>query len=278
MLAANSQLFYTCFMRIFTAILLSAALSACSSDSDDDTIVDDVRAPEVIYNEAQDNLEEGNYKTAAEGFLQVERDHPYSKWANQAQVQAAYSYYKNEKYDDAVNTLERFVKLNPGNQDVPYAYYLIALSFYNQISDVGRDQEMTNRARDALKNVAVRYPDSDYGKDAKFKLDLVEDHLAGKEMEVGRYYLKRRDYVGAVNRFKRVVEDYPTTVQAEEALYRLVEAYDAMGVTPEAQKYASVLGYNYPGGEWYKNAYDLVLEGKEPVTAAGSKESWYKIW
>lgn len=264
-------------MRFFTIVLFLSSLAACSGDKKEE-LVDDVRAPEVIYNEAQDNLEEGNYKTAAEGFLAVERDHPYSKWANQAQVQAAYAYYQDEKYDDAINTLERFVKLNPGNQDVPYAYYLIALSHYNQISDVGRDQEMTIKAREALKNVAVRYPESDYGRDAKFKLDLVEDHLAGKEMEVGRYYLKRRDYVGAINRFKRVVEDYPTTVQAEEALYRLVESYQALGVIPEAQKYASVLGHNYPSGEWYKNAYALVLEGKEPVTASGSKESWYKIW
>jgi outer membrane protein assembly factor BamD len=264
-------------MRILTIVLFLSALAACSGDGDK-KLKDDVRAPEIIYNEAQDNLEQGNLKTAAEGFLEVERDHPYSKWATQAQVQAAYAYYKNEKYNDAIDTLERFVKLNPGNQDVPYAYYLIALSYYNQISDVGRDQEMTMKAREALKNVATRYPGADYGKDAKFKLDLVEDHLAGKEMEVGRYYLKRRDYIAAVNRFKKVVTDYPTTAQAEEALYRLVEAYTALGITPEAQKYASVLGYNYPGGEWYKNAYELVLDGKEPVTSSGSKGSWYKFW
>ena len=216
-------------------------LSACASDDDKPsaTLEEEKISAEQQYNKAQNKLEELNYKTAAEAFLEIERQYPYSKWAITAQIQAAYAYYKNEKYDDAIGTLERFIKLNPGNENVPYGYYLIALSYYNQISSVSRDQGVTLKARKALNDVATRYPDSDYGRDSRFKLDLVEDHLAGKEMSVGRYYLERKRYIGAINRFKIVVEEYPTTAQVEEALHRLVESYLALGVIPEAQKYAA---------------------------------------
>jgi outer membrane protein assembly factor BamD len=187
-----------------------------------------------------------------------------------------------EKYDDAIGTLERFIKLNPGNENVPYGYYLIALSYYNQISSVDRDQGITIKARKALGDVASRYPDSDYGRDSRFKLDLVEDHLAGKEMTVGRYYQTRKRYIGAINRFKSVVEEYPTTAQVEEALHRLVECYLSLGVIPEAQKYAAVLGANYPDSPWYKDSYDLLIGGKlESSGSSGSSsagESWYKVW
>ena len=254
------------YKRIILSLVLVFTLTSCSGDGDKELGEDNTTPPEVLYNTAQDALVEGNYKNAAKNFLEVERQHPYSKWAAQAQIQAAYAYYKGEKYDDAVSTLERFVKLNPGNVDAPYAYYLISLCYYNQISDVGRDQEMTLLSEKALKDVTARFPDSDYARDAKLKLDLVEDHLAGKEMEVGRYYLKRGDYIAAVNRFKKVVEQYATTSQVEEALHRLVESYVAMGVIPEAQKYAAVLGYNYPGGKWYEKSYDLILN------ASGNKE------
>lgn len=223
----------------------------------------DPTPPEKLYAEAQDEFEEGNYKSAAEGFLEVERQHPYSKWAMPAQVQAAYAQYKNEKYNDAIATLERFIKLNPGSADVPYCYYLIALSYYNQISDVGRDQLMTLSAMDSLNNVVDKFPGTDYARDARLKLDLVEDHLAGKEMTVGRYYLNKREYIGAINRFKKVVDEYQTSAQVEEALYRLVECYMSLGIRPEAEKYAAVLGYNYPGGEWYQDAYNLLNENKD---------------
>ena len=243
------------------ALALCFLTIACSGSSKKDK-VEDSKPPEELYSEAQDNFEEGNYKTASEGFLEVERQHPYSKWAQPAQVQAAYAFYKNEKYSDAISTLERFIKLNPGSQDVPYCYYLIALSYYNQISDVGRDQQMTADAMNALKNVQDKFPGTDYARDAALKLDLVEDHLAGKEMAVGRYYLERHEYIGAINRFRKVVNEYETSAQVEEALYRLVESYTMLGIKPEAEKYAAVLGYNYPGGEWYQDAYDL-LNGKE---------------
>lgn len=243
--------------------ILTLCLVACGSGKKD-LEKEDTRPPEEIYNSATKKLDEHSYKSAAKEFLNVEKEHPYSKWAGSAQIQAAYAYYKAEQYDDAINTLQRFTKMSPGSPDVSYAYYLIALSYYNRISDVGRDQDMTLKARQALKDVIARYPNSDYARDAQFKLELTEDQLAGKEMEVGRYYLKRKQYVAAINRFKVVVDQYPKTAQIEEALERLVECYVALGVTPEAQKYAAVLGHNYPGGVWYQDAYGLLLNGKLP--------------
>jgi len=267
------------FLPIF--LLLSFSLvGACASDDDSvPTLEEEKISAEEQYNIAQSELEESQYKNAAKNFLEIERQYPYSKWAINAQIQAAYSYYKDEKFDEAIGTLERFIKLNPGNENVPYGYYLIALSYYNQISSVDRDQGITVKARKALGDVASRYPDSDYGRDARFKLDLVEDHLAGKEMTVGRYYLTRKRYIGAINRFKTVVEEYPTTAQVEEALHRLVECYLALGVTPEAQKYAAVLGANYPDSLWYKDSYDLLVNGKTTSTSSDyTGEPWYKVW
>jgi outer membrane protein assembly factor BamD len=272
------------FLPIF--LLLSFfILSACSSDDDKPTtsFEEEKASAEEQYNIAQTQLEERNYNKSAENFLEIERQYPYSKWAVQAQIQAAYAYYKNEKYDEAIGTLERFIKLNPGNENVAYAYYLVALSYYNQISNVERDQSITLEARRTLNDVVSRFPDSDYGRDSRFKLDLVEDHLAGKEMAVGRYYLERKRSIAAINRFKKVVEEYPTTAQVEEALHRLVEAYLELGVMSEAQKYAAVLGHNYPDSQWYKDSYD-VLVGKNERTAANSDngksddKSWYKVW
>ena len=261
-------------MILATALMFS--LSACGS-SEKELEKDDTRPPEEIYNEAAGKLDEGSYKSAAKGFLEVERQHPYSKWAGSAQIQAAYSYYKAEQYDEAITTLQRFIKMSPGSPDVPYAYYLISLSYYNRISDVGRDQEMTVEARQALKDVIARYPNSDYARDAQFKLELTEDQLAGKEMEVGRYYLKKKQYIAAINRFKVVVEQYPKTAQIEEALARLVECYMALGIVPEAQKYAAVLGHNYPGSVWYQDSYGLLTEGKIPESKAEDK-AWWEIW
>lgn len=261
-----------------------AVVSVFADEAPEEVTLEDTTTPAgVLYNDAQDLLEKKKYKASAQKFLEVERQHPYSKWAPNAQVQAAYAFFKNESFDDSVNTLERFVKLNPGNKDVPYAYYLIALNYYNQISNVERDQQMTLNARQALNDVINRFPETDYARDAKWKIDLVEDHLAGKEMAIGRYYLEKRQYIGAINRFQKVVEDYPTTAQVEEALHRLTEAYLAMGITPEAQKYAAVLGHNYPGSEWYQDSYDLLLHGEikqdNRGKAPNQKEAaWWEVW
>ena len=242
----------------FLAIILCFFIISCASSGSKKDKADESTPPETLYAKAQDKFEEGNFKTAAEGFLEVERQHPYSKWAQPAQIHAAYAYYRNEKYSEAISTLEHFIKLNPGSPDIAYCYYLISLSYYKQISDVGRDQQMTVDAMNALRNVQDKFPDTDYARDVKLKLDLVEDHLAGKEMAVGRYYLNRHEYIGAINRFKKVVDEYQTSAQVEEALYRLVECYLSMGIRPEAEKYAAVLGYNYPGGDWYQDAYNLL--------------------
>jgi outer membrane protein assembly factor BamD len=246
------------------AIIMLVCTVGCSSTPNEAVEDEGITPAETLYQTAQDQFEAGSYAKSAENFLEVERLHPYSKWATPAQIQGAYAYYKNEKFDDAVRTLERFIKLNPGSDQVPYAHYLIALSYYNQISDVGRDQKMTLNALDSLKTIVDKFPDTDYARDATLKIDLVEDHLAGKEMTVGRYYQQKREYIGAINRFKKVVDEYETTVQVEEALFRLVECYYALGIIPEAEKYAAVLGHNYPGGKWYESAYALL----QPASAA----------
>src|SRR5690606_18579559 len=191
--------------------------------------------------------------------------HPYSVWARRATLMSAYAHYKVNEYDDAILTAQRYISLHPGSKETAYAYYLVALCYYEQISDVGRDQKMTQDALASLLALVQRYPQSEYARDARIKLDLTMDHLAGKEMEIGRYYLKRHDYIAAINRFRVVVERYQTTTHVPEALHRLVEAYLSLGIKPEAQTAAAVLGYNYPGSNWYQDSYSLLAgQGLKP--------------
>ena len=173
---------------------------------------------------------------------------------------SAYAYYEDAKYNQAILALERFIQLHPGHSDAPYAYYLKALSYYERISDVGRDQKMTELARQSLEELIRRFPDTSYARDARLKLDLTLDHLAGKEMEVGRWYLGRQKYVAALRRFQNVVKNFDRTTHVPEALYRLTATYTLMGLHQEAKKTAAVLGHNYPGNEWYSDAYDLVQQ------------------
>lgn len=231
--------------------------TACGT-KDDQTYIE--RKVEPLYNSAVNSLEASNYKEAAAGFDEVERQHPYSVWAVKAQLMAAYSNYLANNYDDAIISLDRFIRLHPGSENIAYAYYLKALSYYERISDVSRDQLITERALTALNQIVQRFPTSKYARDAKLKIDLTHDHLAGKEMEIGRFYLKRKHYVAAINRFKRVVDNYQTTTHVPEALHRMVEAYSALGIANEAKKIAAVLGHNYPGNTWYKDTYDLVAK------------------
>lgn len=242
-------------------VIASLSLAACGDDEDDiDYLATKNESVDVLYDRASDTFAEGSYKKAIEQFEEVERQHPYSEWAARGQIMGAYAAYKGGEFDDAVSILDRFVKLHPTDVSTPYAYYLKALCYYTQISDVGRDQGMTEQARSALKEVVERYPDSEYARDAKLKLDLTDDHLAGKEMEIGRYYLTREEYIAAIKRFKYVVDHYQTTSHTPEALHRLVEAYLRLGVVDEAKKYAAVLGYNFPGSDWYKYSYEM-MEG-----------------
>lgn len=213
---------------------------------------------EMIYNRAMDELQSGDYRAAAAYFQEVERQYPYSVWARRAILMTAYSYYEINKYSDAIGACDRFLALYSGNKDAAYAYYLKAISYYEQIVDVGRDQATTQQALVALNDVVTRFPGTRYARDARLKLDLALDHLAGKEMAIGRYYLRKQQYVAAINRFRTVVQSYQTTAQVPEALHRLVEAYVALGVRGEAQQAAAVLGYNYPGSRWYEESYALM--------------------
>lgn len=234
------------------------ALSGCGSSEDKDAVKPPDSA-ENLYNEARDKFSEGKYKAAVTAFEEVERQRPYSEWAVHAQVMSGYSSYQLEDYDTAISTLERFVKFHPNHESTPYAYYLIALCHYEQISDVGRDQKATQQALQSLREVSRRFPDSEYARDAKLKEDLTLDHLAGKEMQVGRYYLKHEDTLAAINRFRTVIDNYQTTSHVPEALHRLVEAYLKLGVTEEAKRYAAVLGENFPSSRWYRDSYKIML-------------------
>lgn len=249
-------------LRLALPLLLVLGFAAC--DSTDEKTEDEKYADssaEELYTQARGKLSEKDYKGAVELFDEVERQHPYSEWSARAQILAGFTQYRQQAYDDAILTFERFMKLHPGDDSAAYALYMIALCYYEQISDIGRDQGMTQKAREALREVTKRYPDSEYARDARLKLDLTEDHLAGKEMMVGRYYLERGEYLSAASRFRFVVEEYQTTSHVPEALHRLVETYLKLGVRKEAEHYAAVLGHNFPGSEWYRYSYNLLKKG-----------------
>ncbi len=212
----------------------------------------------TLYSAARARLDQGRYKEAAQLFDEVERQHPYSVWARRAQLMSAFSYYLQRDYTKSIESAQRFLAVHPGNRDAAYAYYLIALGYYEQISDVTRDQKITQQALDSLGELTRRYPNTRYASDARLKIDLVNDHLAGKEMEIGRFYEVRGQWLAATMRFRRVVDDYQTTTHTPEALMRLTETYFALGVPEEANKAAAVLGANYPGTDWYARAYKLV--------------------
>ena len=221
----------------------------------------------TLYTAAKKRLDNKEYKLAAALFDEVERQHPYSVWARRAQLMSAFSYYLAHDYTASIQSAQRFISVHPGNRDAAYAYYLVALGYYEQISDVTRDQKITQQALDALGELTRRYPNTRYAADARLKIDLVRDHLAGKEMEIGRFYETRGQWLAATMRFRKVVDDYQTTTHAPEALMRLTETYLALGVPDEARKAAAVLGANYPGTQWYSRAYKL-SEEHPPVAVA----------
>jgi len=259
--------------KFLCLILLCTFIAGCSSS--DDELAYEEKTVEDLYNEAQDAFAQESYRQAAQLYDEVERQHPYSAWAKQAQIMAAFSYYQSRKYDDAVATLDRFIRLHPGHKDIDYAYYLRAISFYEQISDVRRDQGFTKLAQDSLNEVMVRFPSSKYARDAKLKYDLTRDHLAGKEMAIGRYYQRVDNHLAAINRFKAVVDDYETTTHVQEALYRLIESYVSLGLIPQAKQTAAVLGHNYPGGKWYEKSYDLLVDEKGRVDPKSAHEKGF---
>jgi outer membrane protein assembly factor BamD len=268
--------------RALLVALLAGSLGACSSlgslggmfnwfGGDKDNYKEE--PADKLYNEGLFLLNQRNdYKDAAKKFEEVDRQHPYSDWARKALLMQAYAYYEAGEYEESVTAARRYVTLHPGSPDAAYAQYLIGASFYDQISDVSRDQQRTERAIAALEEVIRKYPNSEYANSAKKKINVGRDQLAAKEMDVARYYMNRKDYTGAINRFKIVVTQYQTTRHVEEALLRLTEAYMALGIAGEAQTAAAVLGHNFPDSSWYRDAYRLVRSGG--LEPSENKSSW----
>jgi outer membrane protein assembly factor BamD len=250
-------------MRALIGVVLVLLVSACASKPKDEDYTN--RPLEDIYNSAMDKLSAHDYRGATKAFEDVDRNFPYSAWATKAQIMSAYSLYEEKKYDDAIEVLDRFVRLHPGNRDTPYAFYLKSLCYFVQILDVGHDQTNTENARTAFEDVIRRFPDNRYAEDARLKLDVIRDHLAAKELEIGRFYEDRREYLAAINRFRRVVDDYQTTAEVPEALGRLTECWLALGVDEEARSATAMLGHDYPQSQWYGDSYAL-LTGSPPGT------------
>lgn len=263
--------------RLLPALVLSAALLGACSEKKPEYVE---RPVEELYNEAMDLVDQNEYYKAAQLFDEVDRQHPYSVWATKAQLMSAYALYERNKYDDAIVALDRFIQLHPGNKSASYAYYLKGLCYYEQIADVARDQKLTEQALKILQEVVDRFPTTPYARDARLKIDLARDHMAGKEMTIGRYYQQLGHYLAALNRFKLVAEQYQTTTHVPEALFRLVEVYTALGLDQEAARAASVLGHNFPGSDWYEDAYAMVQHGALDPSSSGRK-GWsdaLKFW
>jgi outer membrane protein assembly factor BamD len=252
--------------RMLAAVLSLAALSpllaACGSSSPSTAKAAPIGSVEQLYNNGVDALDSRRFATAADQFAAVEQNYPYSSWAVNAQLMIAYADYLQNKYTDAIGGLDRFIQLHPADRDIAYVYYLRALCYYEQIADIQRDQKGTQEAMSALQEVVNRFPDTAYAQDARLKIDLCVDHLAGKEMEIGRYYQNQHLYEAAIGRFQRVVDDFQTTNHVPEALARLTEIYLQLGLKDQARKTAAVLGYNYPGSVWYSDTYAQLVDDK----------------
>lgn len=262
-------------IRAVTLLFMALQLSGCGGGTTEKAATNGPPAPvETIYNNGMDALNSQRYTTAEDQFSLVEQDYPYSAWAAKAQLMQGYAQYLQNHYTDAIATIDRYIELHPASADTAYAYYLRALCYYEQIEDVERDQKTTAQAMAALRQVVDRYPDSAYARDARLKIDLARDHLAGYEMSIGLWYEHQHLYEAAIGRFQRVVEDYQTTNHVPEALHRLVEIYLRLGMRDQAMRTAAVLGYNYPGSPWYADTYaDLynvgLIKGLPPPRGAG---------
>lgn len=256
--------------KILLPSLMTLVLVGCSTTEEK---YEDKSVGE-LYNTAMDKLQAGDFSKAKTAFEEVERQHPYSPWATRAQLMTAFVQYRDFRYDEAVGSLDAFIQLHPGNPNTAYAYYLKALCFYEQISPVEKDQAITERALQTLEEVVRRFPGTNYAKDARYKLDLAVDHLAGKEMEVGRYYLTMHQPIAALNRFRQVVDKYQTTTHVPEALHRLVEGYLTLGMRDNAQAAAAVLGHNFPDSLWYKDSYALMTSNNLAPDSEKAKSSW----
>ena len=276
---------HTALLKSLSFAALALSLSACSSlgigGDKREKLAYVERPAELIYNQAFDRIQREDWERSKALFEEVERQHPFSKWARRSMLMTAYANYRSGDYQQSIDSAQRFIGLHPGNESTPYAYYLIAINYFDQIFDVNRDQETTVNAESSLQQVVRRYPDSEYAADARLKLELTHDHLAGKEMAVGRYYLRDNQHLAAIGRFKNVVKNYETTSQTEEALHRLVESYVSLGIIKEAKLVGSVLGHNYPSSEWYEDSYDLLAEYgvdlDEEIAAPRDTSYWRRL-
>jgi len=249
----------TKFKRIISVTLLLAFFVSCSDSK--------LQAPEtegerlqILYSNAMDLVNKKDFVDAAILFEDIERQYPYSKWSNQAQLMTAFCYYKSSMYNESLDSLERFISLYPGSRKISYAYYLRALNYFEQIKDVERDQSMTEKAKKAFYEVTVKYPDSQFVQDANDKIDIINDRLAAKEMEIARYYQFNQQWISAINRYNEVLENYKTSVYTAESLHRLVEIYYSLGLHEEARRYTATLGYNFPESKWYSMSYEIIRD------------------
>jgi outer membrane protein assembly factor BamD len=273
---------------LLAMVALLPLLSACGGNKDEDTADTGPVAPvEELYNNGVDALNARRFSSAGDQFASVEQNYPYSTWAVNAQLMQGYSQYLQNHYTEAIGILDRFIQLHPAHRDIAYAYYLRALCYYEQIADIQRDQKGTEQAMNALQDVVNRFPDSVYARDARLKVDLCRDHLAGKEMDIGRWYQRQHLYEAAVGRFQRVVDDFQTTNHVPEALHRLTEIYLILGLRDQAKRTAAVLGYNYPGSEWYEDSYAQLAEDgiAQPASRQGQpsgrgffSRAWHSIF
>jgi outer membrane protein assembly factor BamD len=260
------------------AVLCAVAVAGCSTlkKQPKTKLAYEERPVELLYSTGADRMDKHLWNQAVDYFQEVERQHPYSEWSRRSILMQAFAHYEANNYEEAIADADRFIALYPGNEAAAYAHYLKAICYFEQIVDVGRDQAATGQALDNLREVTSRYPHTEYALDARLKIDMVNDQLAGKEMNIGRWYLRQNDTLAAIGRFKTVVERYQTTSHTPEALYRLVEAYLTLGLLEEAKKNGAVLGYNYPGDRWYSDAYALLTsKGLRPavIPAVVSKRS-----
>ena len=256
------------------ALMAALAVAGCAGKDKKPRLAYEERPVELLYAAGADRLDRGQWDQAIDYFSEVERQHPYSEWSRRAILMTAYAHYQSNDYAEAIGDAERFLALYPGNPAAPYAYYIRAICYFEQIVDVGRDQAATGQALAALQEIVQRFPNTEYAQDARLKIDMVNDQLAGKEMTVGRWYLRNGDTLAAIGRFRTVVERYQTTSHTPEALYRLVEAYLTLGLMDEARKNGAVLGHNFPGDAWYADAYRLLTDrGLQPATAPAARRS-----
>jgi outer membrane protein assembly factor BamD len=258
-------------LRGIAAACALLALAACTSETSSSDFVDNIEPADQLYNQALADLDRNDLKNARKRLQEIDKQHPYSEYSRRAMILQTFIHYRRAEYEDAVNMGQRYVSLYPGDKDAAYAQYLVGMSYFRQIPDITRDQSVTARAYNAMNQVVERYPESEYVEDARAKQRIAFDQLAGKEMLTGRYYLERREYLAAINRFRAVVEQFQTTRHVEEALARLAEAYLAMGIIDEAQTAGAVLGHNFPDSEWYRDTVALLRGGgAEPRENKGS--------